>query len=186
MRCARKGRGVPGQWSYSAARSRPGRMIEYFSRSTLAYWARRGIESMRTPGFAHDGPKAMLINGYSSSGGDALPYFFRERGLGSLIGTRTWGGEIWLSSSNNLVDNGIATAAEYGVYGPEGKWLIEGHGVDPDIVVDNYPHETFLGKDRQLETAISHLQDLILKEPVEVPGKPKHPDKSIKGNSRSR
>lgn len=56
------------------------------------------------------------------------------------MGTRTWGGEVWLSSSNFLVDRGIATAAEFGVYGPEGTWLIEGHGVDPDIVVDNPPH----------------------------------------------
>ena len=67
-----------------------------------------------------------------------------------MIGTRTWGGEIWLSSSNVLVDRGIATAAETGVYGPEGEWLIEGHGVDPDIVVDNLPHATFKGDDAQL------------------------------------
>ena len=67
-----------------------------------------------------------------------------------MIGTRTWGGEIWLSSSNVLVDRGIATAAETGVYGPEGAWLIEGHGVDPDIVVDNLPHATFKGEDAQL------------------------------------
>ena len=67
-----------------------------------------------------------------------------------MIGTRTWGGEIWLSSSNVLVDRGIATAAEFGVYGPEGTWLIEGHGVDPDIVVDNLPHATWKGEDAQL------------------------------------
>ena len=78
-----------------------------------------------------------------------------------MIGTRTWGGEIWLSSSNVLVDSGIATAAETGVYGPEGKWLIEGHGVDPDIVVDNLPHATFEGKDAQLDAAIAYLQQEI-------------------------
>ncbi len=78
-----------------------------------------------------------------------------------MIGTRTWGGEIWLTSSNVLVDRGIATAAEFGVYGPEGAWLIEGHGVDPDIVVDNLPHATFNGEDAQLEAAIAHLQELI-------------------------
>jgi tricorn protease len=61
--------------------------------------------------------------------------------------TCTWGGEIWLSASNVLVDKGIATAAEFGVYGPEGNWLIEGHGVDPDVVVDNLPRATFDGKD---------------------------------------
>ena len=82
-------------------------MIDYFSRRTIAWWERRGIESMRTPGFAHDGPKAMLVNAYSSSGGDALPYFFRKNGLGPVIGTRTWGGLIGLSGNPALVDRVI-------------------------------------------------------------------------------
>ena len=93
---------------------------------------------------------------------------------------RTWGGEVWLSSDNVLVDNGIATAAEYGVYGPEGKWLIEGHGVDPDIIVDNLPNETFKGKDAQLEYAIKYLKEEIKKDPVIVPPPPPYPDKSFK------
>jgi len=95
-----------------------------------------------------------------------------------VIGTRTWGGEIWLSSGNVLVDKGIATAAEMGVYGPEGQWLIEGRGVDPDIVVDNLPRATFDGKDAQLEAAIAHLEEAIRKEPVEEPKTPRYPDKS--------
>ena len=77
-----------------------------------------------------------------------------------MIGTRTWGGEIWLSSSNNLVDRGIATAAETGVYGPERQWLIEGHGVDPDIVVDNEPHATFNGSDAQLDASMTALGEV--------------------------
>ncbi len=64
-----------------------------------------------------------------------------------------------------------------GVYGPEGEWLIEGRGVDPDIVVDNPPHATFGGRDAQLEAAVKYLQDLIKKEPVEVPKHPPYPDK---------
>jgi tricorn protease len=79
-----------------------------------------------------------------------------------------------------LVDRGIATAAEMGVYGPEKKWLIEGHGVDPDIVVDNLPHETFEGKDAELEAAVKHLQALIAKDPRPVPEHPDYPDKSMK------
>ena len=67
-----------------------------------------------------------------------------------------------------------------GVYGPEGQWLIEGHGVDPDIVIDNLPRATFDGKDLQLETAIKHLQDLILQDPRPVPPVPAKPDKSVK------
>jgi tricorn protease len=93
------------------------------------------------------------------------------------MGTRTWGGEVWLSSNNFLVDRGIATAAETGVYGPEGQWLIEGHGVDPDIVVDNLPHETFSGKDPQLDAAVRHLQELIKTKPIPVPPPPPYPIK---------
>jgi len=99
--------------------------------------------------------------------------------MGDLIGTRTWGGEIWLSQRNRLVDEGIATAAENGVYSPEGEWLIEGYGVVPDIEVDNLPHETFKGRDAQLEAAIEHLMQLMEKEPVMIPPIPERPDKSF-------
>ncbi len=100
--------------------------------------------------------------------------------MGKVIGMRTWGGEIWLSADNIEVDNGIATAAEAGVYGPEGKWLIEGHGVDPDFVVDNLPFETYKGKDAQLEFAIDFLKKEIKADPRPVPKAPLHPDKSFK------
>ena len=70
------------------------------------------------------------------------------------------------------MDRGIATAAEFGVYGPEGAWLIEGHGVDPDVVVDNLPHATFKGEDAQLDAAIKYLQEKIKKKPVPVPKAP--------------
>ena len=101
-------------------------------------------------------------------------------GLGKIIGTRTWGGEVWLTGSNSLVDRGIATAAEFGVYGPEGKWLIEGHGVEPDIVIDNLPRATFDGKDAQLEAAIKYLMAEIKKKPNPIPKVPAPPDKAFK------
>lgn len=81
---------------------------------------------------------------------------------------------------NRLVDNGIASAAELGVFGPEGKWLIEGHGVDPDIVVDNLPNATYKGKDAQLESALDYLTKQIAEHPVETPKAPPHPDKGFK------
>ena len=120
----------------------------------------------------------MLCNERTASDGEAFSEGFRRLGLGPVIGTRTWGGEIWLTSSNRLVDRGIATAAEFGVYGPEGTWLIEGWGVEPDYVVDNLPHETFKGKDAQLEYAIRYLQQKIEEEPIEENIPPAHPDKS--------
>src|SRR5262249_62432427 len=89
-----------------------------------------------------------------------------------------WGGEIWRSARNFRVDRGIAPWAEFGVYGPEGAWLIEGHGVEPDIVVDNNPHATFKGKDAQLEAAIAYLQKRLKDKPIPDIVVPKHPDKS--------
>ena len=93
--------------------------------------------------------------------------------LGKVIGTRTWGGEIWLSGSNRLADKGIATAAEIGVFGPEGKWLIEGHGVDPDIVVDNLPHATFEGRTHSWRRGSQPVRDrsrLHWRPPAAPPG----------------
>jgi tricorn protease len=121
----------------------------------------------------------VLCDERTASDGEAFTEGIRRLGIGTIIGTRTWGGEIWLSSNNFLVDRGIATAAEFGVFGPEGEWLIEGHGVEPDIVVDNLPHATFNGKDAQLEAAVEFLKKKIAEEPVEPLTPPKHPDKSF-------
>ena len=125
------------------------------------------------------GHMVVLCDEFTRSDGEAFAEGFRRLGLGDVIGTRTWGGEIWLTSSNGLVDGGIATAAEFGVYGPEGTWLIEGHGVEPDHVVDNLPHATFQGQDAQLEAAVKHLLDLLAEDPREVPEAPPYPDKSL-------
>jgi tricorn protease len=130
--------------------------------------------------YAFRGHVVVLCNERTASDGEAFTEGIRRLGIGTIIGTRTWGGEIWLSSSNFLVDRGIATAAEFGVFGPEGEWLIEGHGVDPDIVVDNLPHATFNGKDAQLEAAIEFLKKKIQEEPIEPLTPPAHPDKQRK------
>jgi tricorn protease len=130
--------------------------------------------------YAFRGHMVVLVDENTASDGEAFAEGFRRLGLGKVIGTRTWGGEIWLSQNNFLVDRGIATAAETGVFGPEGEWLIEGHGVDPDIVVDNLPHETFKGRDAQLEAAIKYLEQEIKTKPIPKPVTPKYPDKSFK------
>ena len=130
--------------------------------------------------FAPIGPMVILCDQRTASDGEAVTEGFRRLGLGKVIGMRTWGGEIWLSSDNRLVDNGIASAAETGVYGPEGKWLIEGRGVEPDFTVDNLPYETYKGKDAQLEFAVDYLKKAIKEKPPVVPQAPPHPDKSFK------
>lgn len=144
------------------------------------YWQPPVGEPYWNMHFAFRGHITVLCNERTASDGEAFSEGFKRLGLGSVIGTRTWGGEVWLSAQRWLVDSGMATAAETGVYGPEGTWLIEGHGVDPDIQVDNLPHATFLGKDAQLEAAVKHLQELITKDPRPVPPPPNYPDKAFK------
>jgi tricorn protease len=149
-------------------------------RKAWFYWQPRVGNPYWNMQYAFRGHLVVLVDENTGSDGEAFAEGFRRLGLGKVIGTRTWGGEIWLSSSNVLADRGIATASEIGVYSSEGQWLIEGHGVDPDIVVDNMPHGTFNGRDAQLEAAIKHLEDLIKKDPRPVPKSPNHPDKSFK------
>jgi tricorn protease len=144
------------------------------------YWQPRVGDPYWNMQYAFRGHITVLCNERTASDGEAFSEGFKRLGLGKVIGTRTWGGEIWLSSQRWLVDSGMATAAEIGVYGPEGNWLIEGVGVEPDIVVDNLPHATFKGEDAQLEAAVKHLQGLIEDDPRPVPPTPKYPDKSFR------
>jgi tricorn protease len=154
-------------------------ILEKLQRRAWMYWKPRVGSSTWNMQYAFRGPMVVLSNEHNGSDGEAFAEGFRRLGLGKVLGTRSWGGEIWLTGSNVLVDRGIATAAEFGVYGPEGQWLIEGHGVEPDIAVDNLPRATFDGKDAQLEAAVSHLLEEIRKRPVDVPPAPGYPDKSL-------
>lgn len=155
-------------------------ILEKLLRKAWFYWQPRVGEPYWNMHYAFRGHITVLCNEQTASDGEAFSEGFKRLGLGKVIGTRTWGGEIWLSAQRWLVDRGMATAAETGVYGPEGEWLIEGHGVDPDIVVDNLPHATFNDQDAQLEAAVKHLQELIAKDPRPVPPTPKYPDKSFR------
>jgi len=154
-------------------------ILEKLMRRAWFYWQPRVGQTTWNMHWAFRGHMVVLVDEWTASDGEAFAEGFRRLGLGDVIGTRTWGGEIWLTSSNVLVDRGIVTAAEFGVFGPEGEWLIEGHGVDPDIVVDNPPHATFEGGDAQLQAAIEHLQELIRRDPRPVPSPPAYPDKSV-------
>jgi len=159
-------------------------ILEKLMRKAWFYWAPRVGDPYWNMQYAFRGHMITLINERTASDGEAFAEGFRRLGLGPLLGTRTWGGEIWLTSSNLLVDRGIASAAEFGVYGPAGDWLIEGWGVEPDIEVDNLPHATFTGEDAQLDAAIEYLLRKIEAEPVPVPAIPAGPDKSHRTNRR--
>ena len=155
-------------------------LLSKLLRKAWFYWQPRVGNPNWNMQYAFRGHIVVLCDQLTASDGEAFSEGFRRLGLGKVIGMRTWGGEIWLSASNRVEDNGIATAAETGVFGPEGKWLIEGHGVDPDIVVDNLPHATFEGKDAQLDAGLKLLEDEIRKDPNPVPPHPAYPDKSFK------
>lgn len=155
-------------------------ILEKLMRKAWFYWKARVGNPTWNMQYAFRGHMVVLCDEHTGSDGEAFTEGFKRLGLGKSIGIRTWGGEIWLSFDNFLVDKGIASAAEFGVYGPEGKWLIEGHGVDPDMVVDNLPHATFGGEDAQLNAAIKYLQDQIQQQPVPSPTTPTYPDKSLK------
>ncbi|MEO8360058.1 MAG: S41 family peptidase, partial [Vicinamibacteria bacterium] len=155
-------------------------ILEKLMRRAWMYWKSRAGEPYWNMQFAPRGHLVVLVDENTASDGEAFADGFRRLGLGKIIGVRTWGGEVWLSGVNRLTDNGVARAPMNGVYGPEGKWLIENHGLDPDIVVDNPPHATFLGQDAQLDTAIAYLQAEIKKDPRAVPKPPAYPDKSFK------
>lgn len=135
----------------------PDRMIELLQRAPLNYWKRRGLEPQPTPLVSHDGPKAMLINGLSSSGGDAFPYYFRKLKLGTLIGTRTWGGLIGISGNPGLADGGSILAATFRFMSTEGEWKVENEGVAPDIEVIDRPELIAAGKDPSIEKAVEVL-----------------------------
>jgi tricorn protease len=135
----------------------PDRFVELLNRPPLSLWAVRDAKSVSWPPVAHRGPKAMLINGWSGSGGDAFPFYFREAGLGPLIGTRTWGGLIGISGAPDLVDGGVVTVPTFRMYDPKGTWFAEGHGVEPDIAVGEDPTALAKGTDPQLERAIEEV-----------------------------
>ncbi len=153
-------------------------MTELVSRSTLNYWARRGLELAPDPGVAIDGPKAMLINGYSSSGGDAFPYYFRKKNLGTLIGTRTWGGLIGISGNPGFVDGGSFNVPTFGFVDTDGKWAVEGEGVAPDIEVIDRPELIVAGKDPSVEKAVEVLLEQLKTRAPKVPAQPEAPDRS--------
>jgi tricorn protease len=147
----------------------PDRFIELLNRKPLAFWAVRDGKTWQHPVVGNFGPKAMLINGWSGSGGDAFPDYFRKAGLGPLIGSRTWGGLIGITGNPALIDGGTITVPTFRMYNPDGTWFKEGHGVDPDIAVPEDPGQLARGTDVQLERAIQEVVKQLKDHPVKLP-----------------
>jgi tricorn protease len=156
----------------------PDRFIELLDRPLRNYWAVRDGRDWTTPWVTHLGPKAMLMNGWSGSGGDCLPFYFKQSGLGPLIGTRTWGGLIGITGSPRLVDGGGVTVPAFAIYSTNSQWIIEGYGVDPDIEVVDDPAAMARGEDPQLERAVAEVLKQLRRHPpreVKRPPYPKRP-----------
>ncbi len=153
----------------------PDRFIELLDRPLRNHWAVRDGKDLTTPSVTHLGPKAMLINGWSGSGGDCFPFYFKQSGLGPLIGTRTWGGLIGITGSPRLVDGGSVTVPAFAIYSTNSQWIIEGHGVEPDIEVVDDPGAMARGADPQLERAVAELIKRLRKRPPDEAKRPPYP-----------
>jgi tricorn protease len=153
----------------------PDRFVELLNRPLYNFWAVRSGSDWQTPFISHVGPKVMLINAWSGSGGDAFPYYFRAAGAGPLIGTRTWGGLIGYSGRPSLIDGGRVTAPTFSFYNLDGEWDVEGYGVDPDIEVVDDPSLMQNGGDPQLDRAIVEVMKALEENPPRRPERPEYP-----------
>ncbi len=160
-------------------------ILEKLLRQPFMYLSDRTGEPYWRMDHSFRGHIVVLANERTGSSGESFLIGIKRLGLGTIIGKRTWGGQVWLNFNNQLTDRGVMSAPRSPVYSPEGEWLVEGRGFVPDIEIDNLPHETFKGKDAQLDAAIKLLQEKIAEDPREVPPVPTYPDKSFKNNRRN-
>jgi tricorn protease len=137
--------------------------------------AREGHD-FSSPAGAIYGPKVMIVNEFAGSGGDAMPWYFRKAGIGPLIGTRTWGGLVGIYDYPQLVDGGRVTAPRVAIYGLQGDWEVENHGITPDVEVDMDPALVRQGHDPQLEKAVEVILDQLKKNPLPEYKKPEYPN----------
>jgi tricorn protease len=151
-------------------------IIEVMSRHIEAYWTPRYGAIEHTPNAGIYGPKVMIANEVSGSGGDALPWMFKQNRLGTLVGKRTWGGLVGISEIPVLMDGGRVTSPSVAFFSPKGEWDVENHGVDPDVVVEQDPKAVKEGHDPQLEAAVAIALRELAAHPLAPPPRPAYPD----------
>jgi len=153
-------------------------IIERLNRQLALYGMSRNNGVTTKPAQMMLGPKVLLIDNYSASDGDLFPYQFKKLKIGTIIGVRSWGGVVGIRGPLPFVDGGDLYKPEFAPFDENGKWVIEGHGVDPDIVVDNDPAKEYAGEDQQLNKAIEVILEQLkdAKPPMEVPKE--FPDKT--------
>ncbi|MGB7282448.1 MAG: PDZ domain-containing protein [Candidatus Acidiferrum sp.] len=152
-------------------------ILDYLRRTLMNYRTTRDGEDMTTPVSLIQGPKAMIINEYAGSGGDAMPWHFRQAKVGMLVGKRTWGGLVgFFGPGESLMDGGIVTAPSRGFWTPNNAWEVENHGIAPDVEVELDPKAVREGHDPQLEKTVALLLSELEKNPIPKHKKPPYPN----------
>jgi tricorn protease len=151
-------------------------IVNVLGQKHLSNAIERDGKPVHDPQGAIFGPKAMIINQAAGSGGDAMPWYFRKAGLGTLVGVRTWGGLVGIGGYPTLIDGGTVTAPRYAIYGLQGEWEVEGHGIAPDVVVEELPKDAAAGHDAQLERAVAIVMQQLKEHPVPVSPLPPYPN----------
>lgn len=152
-------------------------IIERLNRELSLYGMSRNNNVNTKPRGMMLGPKVLLLDNYSASDGDLFPYQFKKLKIGTLIGTRSWGGVVGIRGSLPFIDGGDLRRPEFAPFDENGNWVIEGYGVDPDIVVENDPAKEYAGEDEQLNKAIEVILEQ-LKDYKPIPNIPEYPDKT--------
>ncbi len=151
-------------------------IVDYLRRPLLNYFTTRAGREFTTPMNGVFGPKAMIVNEWAGSGGDALPWMFKKLKIGPVIGKRTWGGLVGIFGFPPLIDGGRVTAPNLAFYNTEKQWDVENHGTDPDIEVEQDPALVRQGGDPQLEKAVQVLLDSLKKNPLPKYERPEYPN----------
>jgi tricorn protease len=162
-------------------------IIDYLRRPLLNYISTRDGQDRVFPSTTIYGPKVMIINQLAGSGGDAMPYYFRQQRVGKLIGKRTWGGLVGIGGYPELIDGGAVTAPHLAIWFPSGRWEVENHGVDPDIDVEMDPAAWRAGHDPQLEKAVAVVLEELKKPRPPRPKRPAYPNyhRKVRGGKSS-
>ena len=154
-------------------------LIERLGRRVLGTGFARTYDTPDTyPAVAFHGHLVCILDEDSASDGDIFPYRFREAGLGPLIGKRSWGGVIGITSHGPLLDGGSVNVPQFGTNGADGSWVVENVGVEPDIEVENDPRSVIAGRDPQLERAVEEVLRMMREDPKALPERPAPPVKT--------
>ncbi len=154
-------------------------LIERLGRRVLGTSFARTYDTPGTyPAVAFHGHLVCILDEDSASDGDIFPYRFREAGLGPLVGKRSWGGVIGITSHGPLLDGGSVNVPQFGTNGADGSWVVENVGVEPDIEVENDPRSVIAGRDPQLERAVEEVLSLMQADPRRLPERPAPPVKT--------